>query len=562
MQIDGNLIEPGLAFLEGLALVASPCILPVLPLVLSTSVGGGRGRPFGIIGGFVVSFSLFALLSRWVVSALGIDLDIIKYASLVLLGMLGLVMLVPVLSNRFGAWTQGLADWGNRKTANTGGGFGSGLAIGGLIGLIWTPCAGPILAAVLVQVIRQQSDVRGLAILLAFGLGAGVPMLLISLIGRSFMGRLGYLKTHAEAIKRGFGALILLAVIFIASGIDPESLFTQNKPSTEATMTLAGEPGVTAGAHELVEPLASPYPAPEFTGIKGWLNSAPLTMASLKGKVVLIDFWTYSCINCVRTLPTITAWDAKYRDDGLVIIGVHAPEFEFEKKEDNVRAAIAQHGILYPVALDSDLATWGAFKNQYWPAHYLINREGQVVYTHFGEGHYAETEHNIRVLLGLSGAKTMAATVPAFDKEQTPETYLGVAKAARYGGDTKLARGGAAYRYPVQLAANTWALQGPWNIGLEKITSMGAGSSLRLNFFSKKVFLVLGTATGKPVKAAIKLGNTGAGASAGKDVTDNTVTVTRNSLYELINQDSLKAGTFELVALDPGLEAYAFTFGR
>jgi cytochrome c biogenesis protein CcdA/thiol-disulfide isomerase/thioredoxin len=384
-----NPFEIGLSFMEGVALVASPCILPVLPLVLGASVEGSFKRPFGIILGFVVAFTAFTMLSRKLVLTLGTDIDLIKYGSLVFLALIGIVLLSEKLSAKFSLLTQRFANVGNSLSVNAKDGFGSGILIGTMIGLVWTPCAGPIIAAVMVQVIRQQSDIQALLTVAAFALGAGLPMLIISIIGRKLMSRLCFFTTHTEVMRKVFGVIILLAVGSIASGADSQSLFAK-KPVAEVV-----HPAV------LIDALPNPYPAPEFTGITAWLNSQPLTISSLRGKVVLIDFWTYSCINCVHTLPYVTKWDRTYRDKGLVVIGIHAPEFEFEKNKSNVEAALVTHQIEYPVALDNHLDTWTAFNNLYWPAHYLIDQQGRVVYTNFGEGNYAKTEKNIRHLLKL-----------------------------------------------------------------------------------------------------------------------------------------------------------------
>jgi cytochrome c biogenesis protein CcdA/thiol-disulfide isomerase/thioredoxin len=547
-----NFVDIGLAFVEGLALIVSPCILPVLPLVLAASVDGGRKRPYGIILGFVIAFSVFAIAARKLVALFGIDLDVVKDVSLVLLALFGLVLISSWLSDRFSALTQGLADIGNRLAGTGGGGFGSGIVIGALIGLVWTPCAGPILAAVLVQVIRQGSDFAGDLVIFAFGLGAGIPMLAIALLGRQAMGKLGFFTRHAEAVRRGFGVLILASVAYIASGFDPQTLFA-------STNKVAENP---AAELKLQDGLDAPYAAPKFAGIDAWINSRPLTMQELRGKVVLIDFWTYSCINCVRTLPYITAWDKKYRDQGLVIVGVHSPEFEFEKNIDNVKAAVAHDGIHYPVALDNNLDTWSNFNNRYWPAHYLIDRTGQVVYTHFGEGDYDVTENNIRYLLGLKGEAAPVAAVNEFSPDQTPETYLGYARAHNFASpENPKLDGVRSYSFPAKLVRNEWALRGKWKIESEKIVAEEKHDVLRLNFKARKVFLVLGSASGKPIQASIKLNGVAVGGNAGKDAPQGTVTVARNTLYELIDQQAMKSGLLEIETKQPGLEAYAFTFG-
>ncbi|MDD5585854.1 MAG: cytochrome c biogenesis protein DipZ [Alphaproteobacteria bacterium] len=547
------LVESGLAFLEGVALIVSPCIWPILPLVLSASVGsGGKGRPYGIITGFIVAFAAFAWGARWLVSSIGLDLDIIKDGSLFLLAFFGIVLISESLSGRFSALTQKIAGFGADIATSSKGGFASGIAIGALIGLVWTPCAGPILAAVLVQIIRQQNDINGLIVLVAFAIGAGIPMLLIALTGRAVVNKLGFLKTHAEAVRKGFGVLILLAVAFIASGINPETLLA--RPVNETKKSETG----------LIKPVPYPYPAPALKGSGVWLNSKPLTLDELKGKVVLIDFWTYSCINCIRTLPYITKWDKEYRDKGLVVIGVHSPEFAFEKKEQNVKDAIARFGIQYPVMLDNNLDTWVNFSNHYWPAHYLIDKKGEVVYTHFGEGAYNVTEQNIRFLLGMgeAGVPREAESAP-FDSGQTPETYLGYGRAANFASKEGMRRDNeAAYSFPYFLESDHWALQGPWRVEEERIVSTGKDARLRLNFLGTRVFLVLGSAAGKPIEAALTLNGEALGAKAGKDAPGGVLKVSENRLYELINQGKAQNGLLEIKTDETGLEAYAFTFGR
>ncbi|MBU6140776.1 MAG: cytochrome c biogenesis protein DipZ [Proteobacteria bacterium] len=516
-----NYIEIALSFLEGLALIASPCILPILPLMLGASVDGGRKRPFGIITGFVLAFTAFAMLSRQIVNDLGIDLDIIKYGSLALLAFFGIILLSEKLSAIFNRATGKFANLGSNLTTNSGDGFFSGIFIGMLIGLIWTPCAGPILAAVLVQIIRQESDAQALFLVGAFAIGAGLPMFIISLTGRKIMSKLKFLTNHAETLRKSFGVLILVAVGFMAVDGNAASFFS--KKEIPQNINISG----------LQNGLENPYPAPQIVGIEKWLNSDPLTLASLKGKVVLIDFWTYSCVNCVRTLPYITKWNETYRDKGLVIIGIHAPEFEFEKNAKNVENALMAHGIKYPVALDNRLDTWTSFKNKYWPAHYLIDQKGDVVYTHFGEGNYAETENNIRHLLDLKGDSTTADEVNSFNQNQTPETYLGYLRSGN---------------------ADHWALEGKWNVEEERIVAKESGAKLQLNFTAKRVFLVLGSQNKKPVTARLKLN--------GKVLKKSEIIVTQHQLYELVNQENAENGLLEITASEAGLEAYAFTFGN
>lgn len=303
-----------------------------------------------------------------------------------------------------------------------------------------------------------------------------------------------------------------------------------------------------AHAQSLQDALPTPYPAPEITGIDSWLNSQPLTISGLGGKVVLVDIWTYSCINCVRTLPYLTEWDANYRHKGLVIIGVHSPEFDFEKSPQNVQAALKKYHIRYPVALDNHKETWNAFKNRYWPAHYLIDQQGRVVYAHYGEGKYDIMENNIRVLLGL-GSKGVGPDAVVASDGQTPETYLGTDRAKNF-----VATGA--------LEKHQWTLSGKWERKPDRITSQEAGADLTLHFDAGKVFLVLGTSTGRPVKASLTLNGKPLTMDGGADTSGGVVTVNQHAVYELVRQKEPKEGMLRIRAEAPGLEAYAFTFGR
>lgn len=318
-----------------------------------------------------------------------------------------------------------------------------------------------------------------------------------------------------------------------------------------------------ASSRPLTHALEQPYAAPELGGITDWINSAPLRLADWRGKVVLVDFWTYSCINCLRTLPYITAWYDKYHAQGLEIIGIHAPEFAFEKKRENVQKAVKRFGIRYPVALDNDLTSWGNFRNQYWPAHYLIDRQGQVVATHFGEGNYDVTENNIRALLGTTQDAPTVHVAPVSVPQQTPETYLGYDRAERNDNAGALRDDAvAAYEFPALLPLHHWALWGGWRVQGEFIQAVKPKAALRLHFSARKVFLVLGSATGKPVKAQIILNGQPMSNVDGVDVKDGILTVVHEMLYTLVDQGAAHDGVLEIQAAAPGLQAYAFTFGN
>lgn len=312
----------------------------------------------------------------------------------------------------------------------------------------------------------------------------------------------------------------------------------------------------------LINGVLEPYPAPAIGGISEWINTTPLDLNALKGKVVLIDFWTYSCINCVRTLPYLKDWYAKYHDKGLVIIGVHSPEFEFEKIGSNVKNTVEKNQIRYPVALDNQYTTWQNYQNHVWPAHYLIDKKGYVVYQHFGEGEYAVTENNIRYLLGMSQTKEVTSEKKSYNPSETPETYLGSARATHLKSPEKIALGiPTQFTYPVDLALNNWALQGSWVMSREKITSAAPQASIKIHFNSAKVYVVMGSATGKPVQVKLMLDNEALETHAGKDVKNSQIEVSQFALYSAIVFAEPMEGVLELTAESEGLEVYTFTFG-
>lgn len=538
----------GLAFLEGLALIVSPCILPILPLILSGSLDGSKKRPVGIIIGFVITFALFTFFSKILVQYTGINLTLVRYISYALLLVFGIVMLSTFLTEKFTLLTQRLTRTGSSFSTvnNSQGGFYSGLALGSLVGVIWTPCAGPILAAVIVQTVLQQTTFNSFLVILSFGIGAALPMLAIAFFGRGIMSKFSFFKSHAYLLRKILGAIIIISVVYMvySEGVSVASANPQVESSSQVSSWFS-----------------EPYPAPEITGITQWINSPPLTMEGLKGKVVLIDFWAYSCINCIRTLPYLKDWYNKYHDKGLVIIGVHAPEFQFEHDYNNVKNAVEKNGIKYPVALDNNFSTWRNYNNQYWPAHYLIDKTGNVVYTHFGEGEYAVTENNIRYLLGVSGANT-AEVKENISGNQTPETYFGSARAENFSSPQPMKVNELAkYTFPAVLKDNHWALNGFWTVTSEKIISGVGDSSLKIHFNAGKIFIVMGNSTSKPIKVNLLLNGEKVVNEKGKDVVDSSILVSDHRLYEAIILKHPSSGILQLTVSDPGVELYTFTFG-
>ncbi len=550
-----ELWDLGLGFLEGFALIISPCILPILPIMLAGSLTGSKKRPLGIIFGFILVFSLFTFFSRKLVEYSGIDLNLLRHLSYALLFLLGCIMVSNFLTEKFAKLTARFAGIGaNWKRLNQQEDFLGGLLFGGLVAIIWTPCAGPILAAVIVQTVTQQTTVLSFLIVFAFATGAALPMLLIAFFGRRILPHFNFFKTRTLLFRKLLGFIILATVAYM---IYFENSLTQAGAAFEAAAP------ATPAAFELQKGLALPYPAPALDSKTDWINSEPLQLSNLKGKVVLIDFWTYSCINCIRTLPYLKDWYRKYHDQGLIIIGVHSPEFDFEKKLSNVKAAVAADGILYPVTLDNQYVTWRNYNNQYWPAHYLIDKEGQVVYTHFGEGDYEVTENNIRYLLGLKAGLSGTTTLANGNSGLlTPETYFGYARSQRFASpETITTDRPALYHFPQDLRQNDWALQGLWTIAAEGIVSASTNSSLRLHFLAQKVFIVLGSTTGQPILVHLLLNGKPLGPSSGKDVVESSIQVTKPRLYEALTLPAFGEGILEVQPAAPQLEIYTFTFG-
>src|SRR3954451_23908698 len=576
-------------FVAGAGTALSPCVLPVLPIALSAGATGGRRRPLGIVVGLALSFTFATVALVYVISALGLPGDLLrKLAIAVLLGF-GIVLMVPPLAARIEA-TMGRFAGRAGIAGGRGDGFWSGTAVGASLGLVYAPCAGPILAGGITVSASQSFTAGRLAVALSYGLGSAVVLYLLMLGGRRVVAPLA---RRGNGLQVAMGAVMVVVALAMAGNYDVrfQNRIASDLPAFLVNPTEGLED--TASARTALEAVhrdavhgvgaaaaSAPTPsigsngeadlpvlgtAPEFVDTHDWLNppgGRPLTLHSLRVRVVLVDFWTYSCINCLRTLPYLTAWDRTYRKDGLTIVGVHSPEFPFEKDAGNVEEAIERNGIHYPVAQDNDLATWSAYGNQYWPAEYFIDAQGRVRYAHFGEGEYGKKEGIIRQLLAEAGRKvpgeeTRVHAIAPSATVTTPETYLGAARAERFT-NPMLSPGTHDFTAPKSLPPNEFAYHGRGRLALESATA--AGGSLDLNFGARRVYLVLGSPgrtrhvkvllDGRPIPASL----------AGSDVHGGTAEVTAQRLYELVDLPRVEK---HVLTLEPerGVMGYAFTFG-
>jgi cytochrome c biogenesis protein CcdA/thiol-disulfide isomerase/thioredoxin len=608
------------AFVSGVITILSPCILPVLPIVLSGSLGKGRAKPFGVIAGFVASFTLFTLALSAIVQALGIPADAMRYVAVALIVVFGVVMLVPKLNGLFEigaariaaigqgankpkAGFRGVVSAGNTAGAATasGGsapsGFWSGLLVGFSLGLIWTPCVGPIMASVISLSLTKRIDSGSVLITLAYTIGTSLPMLAVMFGGRTLLKRVPSLSRNAGGIQRGFGVLMIVLGITIGLGFDRsiQAAILTAFPSYGTGLTAieqaapveaalkarggAGKPATAAGrfsgAPDGIKDngrLSDYGAAPDFVAAGPWFNtpgsaagSAPpspspgLSLADLRGKVVLVDFWTYSCVNCVRTLPYLRAWYDAYKDKGLVIVGVHTPEFEFEKVSSNVSRAMGGLGVTWPVVQDNDYAQWNAYGNRYWPAHYFIDAKGRVRYVHFGEGGYEVSEGVIRALLKEAGKDPGGAVsrkAPEIDS-RTPETYLGYERGRNLASSVAPKADQVVEYRPARVPGNgEWNLEGRWTIAGQYVVPESAGT-LSLGFNAKDVFLVV-EPEGKGGSIGVSVDGVPVG--DGVDVRDGTVRPTESRLYHLVKLPASGSHVLTLV-VSGKLRLFAFTFG-
>ncbi|NPT45000.1 redoxin family protein [Paraburkholderia sp. 1N] len=630
-----------LAYLGGALTILSPCILPVLPFVFARADQPFVRSGLPLLAGMALTFAIVATLAAvgggWVTQANQYG----RWLAIALLAVFGLTLLLPRFADHL---MRPLVSAGNRlsnfaqrdgQQGRAGSSAGSSFLLGIATGLLWAPCAGPILGLVLTGAALRGASVGTTLLLVAYAAGAATSLAVALLIGGRVFTAMKRSLGAGEWIRRGIGAAMLCGVVAIALGLDtgvlarvstiatggleqklvdklspgatPANPVAAGSATNAVTNEAANAPTHAAGSDAVMtaNPAAdttatvdsgammraaqgapggaAPLPVegvlPTLNGAVQWLNSPPLTVQDLRGKVVLVDFWTYSCINCLRSLPYVKAWAQKYKDQGLVVIGVHAPEFAFERNIDNVKKAVHDLGVDYPVAIDNNYAIWRALNNQYWPAHYFVDAKGQIRYHHFGEGDYAESEKVIqqllaeaghasasKVALGIAGTSAQGVQAAADNADmQSPETYIGYQRAENFASP-----GGEAedkvhtYSAPSQPAVNDWGLAGTWKVGAEHATLAAASGRIVYRFHARDLHLVLGPGKdGKPVRFRVSVDGAAPGAAHGTDVAaDGSGTVTEQRLYQLVRQTGEVADhTFSIEFLDPGVQAYAFTFG-
>ena len=599
-----------LVFLGGVLTILSPCILPVLPFVFARSEQKFLSNGLPMLAGMAITFAAIATLAAvggsWAVR-------VNQYGRVLALVLLT-AFAATLLSTRLADWlARPFVALGNRLAQSNPGAAGSftllnSLLLGVATGLLWAPCAGPILGLILTGAAISGPNAHTTLLLFAYAAGAATSLAVALLAGGRVFAFLKKSLGTGEWIRRGLGVAVLLAVVAIVFGWDStvltrlslsgtnsleQSLIDKINPQNTgaaggAMMAMSNSTMAMSNTkndgHAMMMSAAKPAgnlpvegEIPSFAGATLWLNSPPLTPESLRGKVVMVDFWTYSCINCLRALPYVESWYEKYKDHGFVVIGVHAPEFAFEKDPANVRRAVADLKITYPVALDNDYAIWQAFNNQYWPAHYFIDATGHIRAHHFGEGNYDESEQTIRTLLteagqsglpppGMGGAKAVGVQAPPDEAhDQSPETYVGYRRADNFASPGGFSQDPAhAYSVPSALKLNQWALGGSWNVDPEKAVLGASGGKIEFRFYARDLHLVLGPGSGgKPVRFRVTLDGAAPGANHGADTDSSGAGVIDGQrLYQLIRQSGdVGEHVFAIEFLDPGVQAYSFTFG-
>jgi cytochrome c biogenesis protein CcdA/thiol-disulfide isomerase/thioredoxin len=592
-----------LAYLGGVLTIVSPCILPVLPFVFARAdrpfLQSGLPMLVGMATAFAVVATLAAVAGGWVVEANQYG----RVIAIALLAIFGLTLVFPNFADRLMAPLVNLgarlSNSAQRDSGTPGSHVLPSLLLGVATGLLWAPCAGPVLGLILTGAALKGASVGTTLLLLAYAAGAATSLALALAVGGRLFAAMKRSLGVGEWIRRGLGVAVLIAVIAIAFGLDTgfltrvslsgtasleQSLIDRISPaSTSAgasmgpSTVMTDEPAMAMkakpGAQEVNLGVEGGFPS--LSGAEEWLNSPPLTREELKGKVVLIDFWTYSCINCLRAIPYVRAWAEKYKDHGLVVIGVHTPEFAFERKVSNVRAAVAELKIEYPVPIDNEYKIWRAFDNQYWPAHYFIDAKGRIRYHHFGEGEYDRSERVIQQLLAEAGDEGYSAALvsvtasgaqaaPDDSDVKSPETYIGYNRADNFVSPGGIAEDESHDYASAPLQLNQWSLSGDWTVGAENAALNKQDGRIAYRFHARDLHLVLGPAAdNKPIRFRVSIDGAAPGTKHGADIdADGRGVVEGQRLYQLIRQSgAISDRTFEIEFLDPGVQAYAFTFG-
>lgn len=577
------LIEIFLALIAGILTIAAPCILLPLPIILGTSVGQrSKTRPIFITLGFIFTFTVLALLIQFIISHLGLNPNFIRFVAVVLLAVFAIFMIWPTPFEKLMVHLNPLINRaGQVGTHNTSGNW-SGLLIGIIIGIVWAPCAGPILGSILTLIALKNNIDQASVLLIAYAIGAGIPMLGIAYGGQALTTKVKSIAKYSHLLQQVFGVILLLLSVSIYFQYDiviqakllaalpnlSEKL-ENNLSQSLNNNTLSpeqNEPTETGKDKDPIIRLTDPDmqknmpltlqnygKAPEFTGIYTWLNlpddKDSLSLNDLKGKVVLIDFWTYSCINCIRTLPYVTKWYDTYKDKGFVVVGVHTPEFAFEKDTNNVATALKQHGINYPVAQDNDYGTWQAYNNQYWPAHYLIDKQGNIVYEHFGEGEYDTTERVIQQLLAVK-MPDVSTTIPEETHSPlSPEMYFGNSRRVNLTKAQTANSTDTVYKLPNNVNFNNFAVSGTWKFDDDKAVCTKAPCTIRLHYAAKDVHMVAHSAQEANLLIIID-GNK-----------KPAVPVLDYNLYNLFSGQKTEEHTIDIQIPTDNFEVFTFTFG-
>jgi len=557
------------AFLAGFITILSPCILPILPIVLSGTVSSGKRKPLGIVTGFVLSFTFFTLFLAAIVKATGLPADSLRAISIIIILLFGISLLLPQFQVLMEKLFTKLS--GRFVVKGVHEGFGGGLLIGLSLGLVWTPCVGPIIASVITLAATSTVNFAAFFITFAYALGSAIPMFAIMYGGRGLLQRIPWLLPNTEKIQKAFGVLMILTAIGIYFNIDRsfQTYILDKFPQYGVGLTSIEDNDAVKNQLEKLKgddtDSVSNESAPELIQGGDWFNSEPLKIKELKGKVVLVDFWTYTCINCIRTLPYLRSWHEKYSDNGLVIIGVHTPEFAFERESNNVKKAIEDFDLKYPVMQDNEYETWEAYNNRYWPAKYLVNKDGEIVYTHFGEGDYEVTEAKIQELLKEAGQTVTSSLTKESDSlaynELSPETYLGSRRMLYLMGSGKAENGVQDFDLENNVSLNKFSLGGEWKVA-DEYSQSSKNAVLEYNFSGQKVFLVMKPTTGKGTVKVLLDGKVISSEMSGVDVKNGVVAIDKDRLYELVDLSG-KVGKhiLRLEFQTSGVQVYAFTFG-